>query len=99
VFIRDELIKRAKPLKKALAAAGTTPTGPVATIASVRVASPVRVRAGAPSTSVPSLRVIPAGSVVIPREVVAAGELVNGNAKWYRIADGEYIWAGATDNP
>ena len=98
VFNLNELITRADKRKRR-AAAGTTPTGPVATIASVRVASPVRVRAGAASTTAPSLRVIPAGSVVIPREVIAAGELVNGNAKWYRIADKEFIWAGATDNP
>ena len=98
VFNLSELISRADKRKRR-AAAGTTPSGPVATIAPVRVASPVRVRAGAASTTAPSLRVIPAGSVVIPREVIAAGEPVSGNAKWYRIADSEFIWAGATDKP
>lgn len=61
------------------------------------------IRLGRPSTSSPVDRVLPANSMI---HVVTAvqGEPVVGrdgkpNPKWFRTLDGEFLWAGTTDQP
>lgn len=95
----DRLLSLAKQKKHAIAAVARAEAvgGGGATVLSVRVLSPVRVRTDT-TTSARVLRVLPAGRVLAG---VAArqGTAVDGNATWYRIAENEYIWAGATDRP
>jgi len=52
------------------------------------------VRQGAPSPTAPVLRKLPAGEAV---QVAAftAGDTLQGNANWYRLEDGGYLWSGA----
>ena len=58
----------------------------------------VRVRSGAPSIMVPVVTVMPAGTSFVPSGNVK-GDVVQGNPNWYLIANGNYIWAGATTVP
>lgn len=68
------------------------PAPPIRTIANVRV------RSGAPSTMVPVVAIIPAGSIVVPKASIT-GYSVQGNANWYVTPDDNYFWAGATTVP
>lgn len=79
-----------------LAIAQALPTQPPAP--PLRTVANVRERSGAPSTSVPFVAIIPAGSLVVPKGNVA-GDSIQGNANWYMLQDGNYIWAGATTVP
>lgn len=59
----------------------------------VRIAAPLNLRQGAPSTSAPIVRLLEPGELVdVAAQVV--GEAVQGNADWYRTAAGHYIWSG-----
>jgi GH25 family lysozyme M1 (1,4-beta-N-acetylmuramidase) len=51
-------------------------------------------RQGAPNTQAPVIRKLDAGASI---QVVGltAGQAVEGNAHWYHVADGGYVWAGA----
>jgi hypothetical protein len=74
--------------------AGKTLTG--ATI--VRTMRKANLRRGRPSTTAPVVRLIPAHTelAVCKWEM---GDAVDGNAHWYGDAQGNYVWAGATDAP
>jgi hypothetical protein len=56
-------------------------------------------RREAPSVSAPVVRVLPAGSLVHAVGFSATGDAVRGNPFWYRDVEGNWIWAGATDQP
>lgn len=78
------------------------PTGAPKTVLflrSVRVLANLRLRRGKPSTSAPIVRVLPADTLVTVSGFTEAGERVEGSSFWYRDADGNYFWAGATDVP
>ncbi len=64
----------------------------------VHALSRVRVRSH-PTTASDIIRVLSAGDAFQASVVVAAGELVAGDAVWFGNAAGEYLWAGATDHP
>jgi len=73
--------------------ASTPPAAPT-----LRTTASIRVRAGAPSISVPIASVIPAGTTITPTGNVK-GDVVQGNPNWYTIPGGNFIWAGATTVP
>jgi N-acetylmuramoyl-L-alanine amidase len=58
----------------------------------------VNLRQGRPNTSATILRVIPANTNIAVAGF-AIGERVQGNANWYADAEGNYLWAGATNMP
>jgi N-acetylmuramoyl-L-alanine amidase len=64
----------------------------------ITVFTNVRVRCSAPTTMSPVLTIISAGTSFIPRKNVT-GDSVQGNPNWYMLADGTFLWAGATDRP
>lgn len=70
----------------------------VGAVPGVRTVANVRIRRGAPSTVAPIVKVIPADTVLQPAGFLT-GESVQGNSTWYRNADGNFFWAGATDHP
>jgi hypothetical protein len=80
----------------------TVPATPVPSVSAglgeVRTVLKVRVRKGAPSTSVREVAVLPIHTPFRPAAAVI-GESIQGNAAWYRDADGNFIWAGGTDAP
>lgn len=53
-----------------------------------------KIRAGAPTTTKPVELVIPAGGTIAFIGWVTDGELVSGNAKWFKTPAGNYFWAG-----
>lgn len=59
----------------------------------------LNVRKGAPTTAAPVVRTIPKGEDAEYVGWTSNGLTVNGNAHWYRNADGDYFWAGGTDRP
>jgi hypothetical protein len=63
----------------------------------------VNLRANRPAVSAPVVRVIPAQTLVhVVGSVTGDSVLDRRNkpvCKWFQTLDGEYIWAGATDNP
>jgi N-acetylmuramoyl-L-alanine amidase len=63
----------------------------------------VNLRANRPAVSAPVVRVIPAQTLVhVVGSVTGDSVLDHRNkpvCKWFQTLDGEYIWAGATDNP
>lgn len=65
---------------------------PIIGQATVRVLA--NLRQGAPSLGAPVVQKLPGGSVV---QVVAylAGDVVQGNGNWFRLASGGYLWSGA----
>lgn len=72
---------------------------PIPFRSTVRVLSNVRLRLGQPTTSAPIVRVLSANVQVAVAGFTATGERVDDNSFWYRDADGNYFWAGATDVP
>lgn len=65
----------------------------------IRIMRDSNVREGAPSTSARIVRVAAADSTETAAGFTDQGERVQGNSYWYRLLDGNYIWAGATDAP
>ena len=59
----------------------------------VIVTKKLRVRQGAPRTTAPILRTMAPGAQLEVRAEVD-GDVVQGVARWYRIADSEYVWSG-----
>lgn len=63
----------------------------------------VRATIAANLRSAPSSASVKVGLLEIGEAFAAvrtvAGEPVKGNNRWYRAADGKYLWAGATDRP
>lgn len=60
----------------------------------VTVGVRANLRQGAPDRQAPVARKLDPGAV-LDVVALATGESVQGNAHWYRTADGSYIWAGA----
>jgi hypothetical protein len=89
----DLLIRKANAFSPA---APTTPLPPAGI--SLAIQHNVNVRSGAASVTAEIKRVIKAGTQVVAAKAVT-GDTVNGNNKWYQLAVGEFIWAGATDQP
>ena len=59
----------------------------------------LNVRRGAPTVTAGVVRTIPAGERVRISGWTSNGLSVNGNAHWYRDAEGNYFWAGGTRQP
>ncbi len=82
-----------------IAQAKSAPLAPGAGFATaVRTISNVRLRRGFPNTAAPVVKIIPAGTLLTPTGSVT-GESIAENAKWFRDADGNFLWAGGTDAP
>ena len=59
----------------------------------------INVRLGAPTSAAEKVRTMAAGALLPFSGWTSSGQSVHGNAHWYRDADGNYFWAGATDQP
>jgi hypothetical protein len=70
------------------------PSGEIAVTGSVTVTSRVNVRQGLPSTSATVLRK-PLPGTQLHVAAISAGEEVQGNRLWFRLADQHYVWSGA----
>jgi hypothetical protein len=64
----------------------------------VRTIRNVNLRRQQPATTAQLVRVIPANTEVVVMKF-ETGERVDGNAYWYADAQGNYLWAGATNSP
>lgn len=60
-----------------------------------RVLHRLNMRKGAPTTKADVIQVVDPGTVLEYTGFVSDGELVNGNAKWFMNAAGNYFWSGA----
>jgi hypothetical protein len=86
-------------IRKANAFSPAAPTSPVSPAGiSLVIRHNVNVRSGAASVTADIKTVLKAGTHVVAANAVT-GDSVNGNNKWYQLAVGEFIWAGATDQP
>jgi len=61
---------------------------------SVTASVKVNIRQGGPSVQSPVLRKLSAGASM-PVQAIVVGDMVQGNAHWYRTADNAFAWAGA----
>jgi len=59
----------------------------------------LNIRLGAPTSAAEKVRTMAAGALLPFSGWTSSGQSVHGNAHWYRDADGNYFWAGATDQP
>lgn len=66
---------------------------------STKAKSDLNIRTGAPTTAAPRKRTAPAGSTLQYVGWTSNGMSVNGNSHWYRDANGDFFWAGATEHP
>lgn len=66
---------------------------------SARARANLNIRRGAPTTEAGVARTASSGERLSFSGWTSNGEAVNANAHWYRTADGDYFWAGATDRP
>jgi len=89
VAVRDEILKRLREPR---------PVTP-AQVTQVRLIANSNLRDEAPATTARILRVAPAGSVVDTVGFTDQGERIRGNAYWYSVSEGGYVWAGNTDAP
>ena len=64
----------------------------------VRTITKLNLRAHQPSIDAPIVRVIPSQTSVSVAEVVT-GDKVAGISAWYADGNGNFLWAGGTDNP
>jgi N-acetyl-anhydromuramyl-L-alanine amidase AmpD len=53
----------------------------------------------APTAEADRVRTLAAGNSVGVAGWTSNGQTVNGNAHWYRLSDGQYVWAGGTGAP
>jgi len=60
-----------------------------------RVTVKVNIRRGEPNTKAPVVGVLMAGAELKYVGYVENGENINGNAKWFKEANGNYFWSGA----
>ncbi|MGH9722685.1 MAG: N-acetylmuramoyl-L-alanine amidase [Bryobacteraceae bacterium] len=86
----------------ALAAGGPAPAPPTNGVgtprATVKLVSNVNIRLGAPTTAASIVRTEPKGKTLVVAGF-RAGQPVSGNSNWYQSEDGNFFWAGATDQP
>jgi N-acetyl-anhydromuramyl-L-alanine amidase AmpD len=66
---------------------------------SARARTNLNIRKGAPTTDAKVKRTAKAAATLPFAGWTSNGESINGNAHWYRDANGDYFWAGATDHP
>lgn len=59
-----------------------------------RVAVKLNIRKGEPSTKVPVAEIVMPGSQLSYIGYVENGQSINGNAKWYKDANGNFFWSG-----
>jgi N-acetylmuramoyl-L-alanine amidase len=85
-------------IENLLAHVPQSPGAPLAPSASVQTVKHVNLRQGRPNTTVPILRVLPPNTIV-PVTGFVTGERVQGNDNWFADAQGNYLWAGATNMP
>jgi N-acetylmuramoyl-L-alanine amidase len=64
----------------------------------VTLITQANIRADQPNRSSAIRQVLEQG-ISVPITSTAEGENVAGNAAWYRLQDGGFLWAGATDTP
>jgi N-acetylmuramoyl-L-alanine amidase len=64
-----------------------------------RARSDLNIRTGAPTTAAPKKRTVSAGRTLAYVAWTSNGLSVNGNSHWYKDANGDFFWAGATDKP
>jgi N-acetylmuramoyl-L-alanine amidase len=76
-----------------------TETNFVSSTGTVTAVRNLNIRTGAPSSLAAVERVAPAGSSLPYVGFTSNGDSVHGNAHWYRDAQGNYFWAGATSAP
>jgi N-acetyl-anhydromuramyl-L-alanine amidase AmpD len=91
-FDRDELLHRTQAAAATLAQANEIEQ-------EVQILRDSNVRESTPSTSARVVRVAPAKTTETAVGFTDQGERVLGNSYWYRLQDGNYIWAGGTDSP
>lgn len=91
----DELLKLARAVSENELPVDELP------VASIRVKTVknANLRAGQPATSAPIVRTIARGTALQMVTFVSTGESVQGNAAWYTDRDGNFLWAGVTDQP
>jgi peptidoglycan hydrolase-like protein with peptidoglycan-binding domain len=65
----------------------------------LQIISTANLREAVPSSAARIVRVLPAGTKVRSTGFTAHGQQVNGNASWYQLEDGNFLWAGATSVP
>lgn len=65
----------------------------------VKVRVDLNIRRLAPTIAAPVARTITRGKLLKYQGWTSNGLTVNGNAHWYKAADGNYFWAGATERP
>lgn len=68
-------------------------------VGTVRARTGLNIRDGAPSTMAARARTVEAGTILPVVGWTSSGTSVNGNRHWYRDADGNWFWAGATERP
>ena len=66
---------------------------------SVRARVDLNIRKGAPSSAAPVVRTITKGTELSYTGWTSNGLNVHGNPHWYRDEEGDFFWAGATDEP
>ncbi|MEM7244665.1 MAG: peptidoglycan recognition family protein [Acidobacteriota bacterium] len=71
----------------------------VRTRGKVTVRRTLNVRQGLPTTRAPKAGRLKEGEELTYVGWTSNGQSVDGNAHWYRNADGDYLWAGATSEP
>lgn len=79
-------------------AGGQDPRPPLALVASpgtARVRARMNLRRDYPSRMSPIVQTLTPGMELAYDAVIENGEPVNGNARWYRDANGHYFWSGA----
>lgn len=59
----------------------------------------LNIREKAPTSAAPLVRTVKSGRKLPYQGWTSNGLTVNGNAHWYKDADGNYFWAGATAQP
>lgn len=74
-------------------------TNLVSVAGSVTAQVNLNVRAGSPTSAAAIVRTELAGALLPYVGWTSNGETVHGNAHWYVDGDGNYFWAGGTDNP
>ena len=85
-------------IRKANGIAPPVPAPPAPGGIALTILHNVNVRLGTASVTAPIKELLKAGAQVSAARSLQ-GDAVNGIDKWYELAAGEFIWAGATDRP
>lgn len=93
-MLRDVVLEyqacTAMPADASIDAPSTDQTG------SVVVTVKMNIRKGSPRRTADVVQEVQAGTVLDYVGVTSSGEAVNGNARWFKNANGDYFWSGAT---